>query len=374
MPPPRLYPNGREENSSSGSNGNENIFACSSPCAASQSPSVMPLTVLSKNTPSVYAPEERFDRSSSSRCEAMLSPPIQSRDRVFLGKLSMPDFPLLGLGDVKMPKTSTDGILQLTPRKKLNFSRESEEEKMVALTQGPFRETDIFRPPSSEPNEKFDTYRHIRLTRSGEVSHHSKPMPSITLNLQKGWHSTHSRSPRYLPRPVPIVQNKSRSLFDISTDPLEGILRADAIAEAGRIYEPLTDEDDSDIDKDDDYFLCLPQAKEENDVHSKSLMKVLKQKFSPRSSADNTDASNLQSSKFPRTKASCASYDRKSADLLSSSCEQVIIQDKSSGFKLPLSSELSELSADMFKPLQPSELRRFTAGDSPDEDVVCSRS
>ena len=174
----------------------------------------------------------------------------------------MPDFPLLGLGDVKMPKTSTDGILQLTPRKKLNFSRESEEEKMVALTQDSFRETDIFRPPSSDPNEKIDTYRRIRLTRSGEVSHHRKPMPSITLNLQKGWHSTHSRSPRYLPRPVPIVQNKSRSLFDISTDPLEGILRADAIAEAGRIYEPLTDEDDSDIEKDDDFFLCLPQAKE----------------------------------------------------------------------------------------------------------------
>ena len=244
----------------------------------------MPLTVSSRNTPSTYAPEERLDPSSSSRCDAMLSLPIQSRDGIFSGELSMPDFPLFGLGDVNMPKSTNDGILQVAPRKKLNFSRESEEEKMsastqgpfreldifrppatercaamlsppiqshdqffsgelsvpefpllglddvkmpktstdgilqltprkkfreseeekmVALTQGPFRELDILRPPSSEPNKKFNAYRAIRFTRSDEVSHHRKPMPSITLNLQKGWHGTHSRSPRHLPRPVP---------------------------------------------------------------------------------------------------------------------------------------------------------------------------
>ena len=163
----------------------------------------MPLTVSSRNTPSTYAPEERLDPSSLSRCDAMLSLPIQSRNGIFLGKLSMPDFPLFGLGDVNMPKSTNDGILQVAPRKKLNFSRESEEEKMSASTQGPFRELDILRPPSSEPNKKFNAYPAIRFTRSDEVSHHRKPMPSITLNLQKGWHGTHSRSPRHLPRPVP---------------------------------------------------------------------------------------------------------------------------------------------------------------------------
>ena len=196
------------------------------------------------------------------------------------------------------------------------------------------------------------------------------------------------------------------------------------------MYEPLTDNDDSDFDEDDDFFLCLSRAKEENDVHSKSTTKVLKQKFSPTtstvfrtdspslnwyeespsfhessygttarrkscdrsssthyfsvptneglnksSSADNTDASHLTSSKFPSTEASFVTNDRKSAVLLSlsSSCEQSIIGDKSSGFKLLhnvpvlLSSRLSELSADMFKPLQPLELS--TSSDSPDADV-----
>ena len=50
------------------------------------------------------------------------------------------------------------------------------------------------------------------------------------------------------------------------------------------MYEPLTDNDDSDFDEDDDFFLCLSRAKEENDVHSKSTTKVLKQKFSPTTS------------------------------------------------------------------------------------------
>ncbi|KAL3817319.1 hypothetical protein ACHAXA_003942 [Cyclostephanos tholiformis] len=91
---------------------------------------------------------------------------------------------------------------------------------------------------------------------------HSRPMPSITLNLEtiEGQHGLSlSKSPSFLPRPVPFVQGGTRSLFDTTKDPIEGILLADAIAEAAKSNEPLTDDEGSEFEGNhSDFLLSLP--------------------------------------------------------------------------------------------------------------------
>jgi hypothetical protein len=121
---------------------------------------------------------------------------------------------------------------------------ESEEAEMVALlTQG---------PPSPRKNHHC---------------HRSRPMPSITLKLEsiEGSGGTRglslSKSPSFLPRPVPVVQGGTRSLFDTTKDPIEGILLADAIAEAAKSNEPLTDDEGSEFEGNhSDFLLSLPLA------------------------------------------------------------------------------------------------------------------
>ncbi|KAL7471445.1 hypothetical protein ACHAXS_011734 [Conticribra weissflogii] len=91
------------------------------------------------------------------------------------------------------------------------------------------------------------------------------PVPSITLHSFDQSGTTPSRNESTvsralcLPRPVPMPLNKSRSLLYASSadDPIVRILRAEAIAEASRSNEPLTD-DDSDAD-DSGFFLSSPQ-------------------------------------------------------------------------------------------------------------------
>jgi hypothetical protein len=68
------------------------------------------------------------------------------------------------------------------------------------------------------------------------------------------------RQPSFLPRPLPVAQMKSRSLFNSVSDPIQRIIQADAIVEASRYNEPLTD-DESDIEASDAFLLCLPQPK-----------------------------------------------------------------------------------------------------------------
>ncbi|KAL3779947.1 hypothetical protein ACHAW5_009430 [Stephanodiscus triporus] len=132
---------------------------------------------------------------------------------------------------------------------------ESEEAEMVALlTKGPLRMLDAFRPLSPRRDRHHDVSPR-------------RPMPSITLNLDtilgEGVHEVPflpSRSPSFLPRPVPFVQGGSRSLFDTTKDPIEGILLADAIAEAAKSNEPLTDDEGSEFNGDhSDFLLDLPR-------------------------------------------------------------------------------------------------------------------
>ena len=71
---------------------------------------------------------------------------------------------------------------------------------------------------------------------------------------------------RSLARPATKPQTKSRSLFGGSKfdDPIERLITADAIAEAQRAHEPLTDDEDS---TDGGFLLCLPDEQQEK-VHA----------------------------------------------------------------------------------------------------------
>ena len=58
---------------------------------------------------------------------------------------------------------------------------------------------------------------------------------------------------------MPSVQGGSRSLFDTTKDPIEGILLADAIAEAAKSNDPLTDDEGSEFGGDhSDFLLSMP--------------------------------------------------------------------------------------------------------------------
>ena len=68
---------------------------------------------------------------------------------------------------------------------------------------------------------------------------------------QSGEEGVPCLSPSFLPRPVP-ASNTSRSLFgsdgSLNDPPFERILHADAVAEAAKSEEPLTDDEDSEED------------------------------------------------------------------------------------------------------------------------------
>lgn len=193
---------------------------------------------------------------------------------------------------------------------------ESEEAEMVALTQDRFQMPAIWLPPSAVFNEKDDRLRSS-FTYSDEYASKlspddRKPMPSITLNVSSGQDAHASqlsgRSPSFLPTPAPIAQNKSHSLFDTSNardGALERILQADAITEAARSNEPLTDED-SDIDGDDaDFLLCLPQANQGGENHYRPL-KVCSERMAPfKSSCSNSRAESPSFNRCPGSRGSC---------------------------------------------------------------------
>lgn len=181
------------------------------------------------------------------------------------------------------PKTITDDSLNRV---------ESEEAEMVALTQGhPFQMSDCRLRPTTTlaAAAAAAAEEEESQTKCNHRNYGKKPMSSITLNLETSCHHQHHRdattssstlhhhatSPSFLPRPMPMDQSKSRSLFDTSRNSYERILLADAIAEAARSNEPLTDDEDSDIDGDSDFLLCLPRDSRDNSggnrSHSKSL-------------------------------------------------------------------------------------------------------
>ena len=95
-----------------------------------------------------------------------------------------------------------------------------------------------------------------------------KPMPSITFGVRSSGQSSHSSN--LLDRFKPSFLNSQTN----GLDPIERIIRADAIAEAAKSEEPLNDDDDNDIDGDDtDFFLCLPRENQASKINPKTSTK-----------------------------------------------------------------------------------------------------
>lgn len=133
---------------------------------------------------------------------------------------------------------------------------ESEESEMVAIAQAPLL------LPSFYTQAKEQRSVHCK-TSSREL----KPMKSITFKSPKHDRDESLGSPSFLPRFLPAV--KSRSLFNSShaDDPLEQILRADAIAEAARSNEELTDDESDSEGLGSDFLLCSPKANASKMLH-----------------------------------------------------------------------------------------------------------
>eukprot|EP00985_Skeletonema_marinoi_P010531 scaffold4942_cov182-Skeletonema_marinoi.AAC.4 len=94
-----------------------------------------------------------------------------------------------------------------------------------------------------------------------------KPMKSITFKTPEHDREESLSSPSFLPRFVPA--SKSRSLFNSPRvdDPIEQIIRADAIAEAAKSNEELTDDESDSEGPGSDFLLCSPKAYSSKMLH-----------------------------------------------------------------------------------------------------------
>ena len=94
-----------------------------------------------------------------------------------------------------------------------------------------------------------------------------KPMKSITFKSPEHDRDERLGSPSFLPRFLPAA--KSRSLFHSShaDDPIEQILRADAIAEAAKSNEELTDDESDSEGPGSDFLLCSPKSNASKMLH-----------------------------------------------------------------------------------------------------------
>lgn len=93
----------------------------------------------------------------------------------------------------------------------------------------------------------------------------SLPSPSIPTELQFNSgdnmeETACAQTIRHFPRTLAGYQKKSRSLFEpnSSFDPIQRLILADAMVEASRKNDPLTDDEDSDVECNPDYVLCFP--------------------------------------------------------------------------------------------------------------------
>ena len=121
---------------------------------------------------------------------------------------------------------------------------ESEESEMAAIAREPLY------MPSFKPSHQETT-----------------PMKSITLKPPESDRDESVGSPSFLPKFLPGT--KSRSLFDSTHayDPVEGILRADAIAEAAKSNEELTDDESDSEEPGSDFVLCSPKVNASKMLH-----------------------------------------------------------------------------------------------------------
>jgi hypothetical protein len=133
---------------------------------------------------------------------------------------------------------------------------ESEESEMVAIAQAPL----LFPSFCTQAKERKEVHFETSCSQL-------KPMKSITFKSPKHDRDESLGSPSFLPRFVPAA--KSRSLFNSSHayDPFDQILRADAIAEAAKSNEELTDDESDSEGPGSDFLLCSPKANASKTLH-----------------------------------------------------------------------------------------------------------
>lgn len=125
--------------------------------------------------------------------------------------------------------------------------------------------------PKNEGNASAED-RHSKETTFLDPDHThipilSLPTPTIPTELQFNnddnmEETACAQTIRHFPRTLACYQKKSRSLFEpnSSFDPIQRLILADAMVEASRKNDPLTDDEDSDVECNPDYVLCCPPS------------------------------------------------------------------------------------------------------------------
>jgi hypothetical protein len=124
------------------------------------------------------------------------------------------------------------------------------------------------------------TPRSTRLEMSSPILSLPAPMMADTDGLMilqfnaigsKG--AAHVQGMKHFPCIPKFTPTKSRSLLYPKGlhDPIQSLLRADAVVEAARANEPLTDDEGSDVESDPDYVLCCPSSVANDSISTENL-------------------------------------------------------------------------------------------------------
>jgi len=150
------------------------------------------------------------------------------------------DYLLSGFGH-HSPSDNKSRILKQSLSNNLLGRVESEESEMVAIAHAPLLIPSFCNQP--------------------------KPLQSITFKSPEHYRDEKMASPSFLPRFLPSA--KCRSLFNPShaDDRIEQILRADAMAEAAKSNEDLTDDESDSEGLGSDFLLCSPKTNASKMLH-----------------------------------------------------------------------------------------------------------
>ena len=161
---------------------------------------------------------------------------------------------------------------------------ESEESEMVAIARTP-----LFLP-------SFTAKAKVQ-----NVASETKPMKSIMFKTQNDQKES-TGSPSCLPRFRFTPVTKSRSLFNSPRvdDPVEQLIRADAIAEAAKSNEELTDDESESDGLESDFLLCMPKDHD----HAPKMLHKLEKRPTRAAKLPLKPSHRAESPSFSRTRAS----------------------------------------------------------------------
>lgn len=171
--------------------------------------------------------------------------------------------------DKNCPRLKATAEKGLECQNSTNDSEDPNQESKYKYTLKPLQRPTLEHFPLRTTREKSRELRNASPDdNSAHFSRGDKPMPLITFGLRSSGQSSHSSNMFDRTKPS-FLTSQTNGL-----DPIERIIRADAIAEAAKSEEPLTDDDDNDIDGDDtDFFLCLPRENQASKINPKTSTK-----------------------------------------------------------------------------------------------------